>query len=92
MPGVGASKRQKGREARYSSHMEDPGPDLPSWLRSALGQRVYALEPSELVFVGRPDIVVGRPSAGEKRRIIQSVRSPPCVVVKTAPSVWSPES
>jgi SAM-dependent methyltransferase len=44
MPGVGASKRQKGREARYSSHMEDPGPDLQSWLRSALGQRVYTLE------------------------------------------------
>jgi len=28
-----------------------------------LEQRVYALEPSELIFVGRPDIVMGRPVA-----------------------------
>src|SRR5208337_4028069 len=28
-----------------------------------LEQRVYALEPGELVFVGRPDIVVGRPAS-----------------------------
>ena len=28
-----------------------------------LEQRVYALEPSELIFVGRPDIVMGRPAA-----------------------------
>ena len=44
MPGVGASKRLKGRKARYSWPMEDPAPDVQSWLRSALGQRVYSLE------------------------------------------------
>jgi hypothetical protein len=30
-----------------------------------LEQRVYTLEPGELVFVGRPDIVVGRPAASD---------------------------
>ena len=30
-----------------------------------LEQRVYALEPGELVFVGRPDIAVGRPASAD---------------------------
>jgi len=32
---------------------------------AGLEQRVYALEPGELVFVGRPDIVVGRPASAD---------------------------
>jgi len=32
---------------------------------TGLEQRVYALEPGELVFVGRPDIVVGQPASAD---------------------------
>ena len=44
---------------------DDLAPRVAPKYYAGLEQRIYALQPGELVFVGRPDIVVGRPATAE---------------------------
>ena len=48
-----------------SAIRDELAPRIAPKYYAGLEQRVYALEPGELVFVGCPDIVVGRPAAAD---------------------------
>ena len=48
-----------------SAIRDELAPRIAPKYYAGLEQRVYALEPGELVFVGRPDIVVGRPASAD---------------------------